>query len=160
MIGPIVLKIHASTTDDEILWFVSLRDRDPQGNERILTRGWLKGSHREVDPKRSKPWLPFHPHTRSQSLTPGEIYEFQVALVPTGNLFRAGSRIVLKISCSDDEPTTEFEGIAGGSICRQSPSRITLYHNADHPSQLILPITKGNIMGSYYSGGKPHMPLC
>jgi len=158
VIGPILLKLYASTTDDEILWFISLRERDEQENERILTRGWLRGTHREIDPARSQPWLPFHPHKNSQALYPGEVYEFEVGLVPTGNLFKAGSRIILRVTCSDDEPTNEFEAIAGGSICRQSPSRITLYHNANRPSQLIVPITKGNIMGTYFSGGKPYMP--
>lgn len=54
IIGPIALKLYASTTDDEVLWFISLREVDSQGNERILTRGWLRGKHREIDPKRSK----------------------------------------------------------------------------------------------------------
>lgn len=154
VIGPIVLNLHASTTDDEVFWFVSLRERDPQGNDRILTRGWLRGTHRKVDPELSTPWLPFHPHSESEPLIPEQIYEFNVGLVPTGNLYKAGSRIVLKISSSDDEPTNPFEDIAGGSILRQSPSRITVFHNAENPSHLLLPVTKGNLMGTYCSGGK------
>lgn len=156
VIGPIVLNLYASTTDNEVLWFISLRERDQRGNDRVLTRGWLRGTHREVDPKRSKPWHPFHLHTKSEPLMPDKSYEFNIALVPTGNLFKAGSRIVVKISCSDDVPKDTFEEIAGGSIRRQSPSRITIYHDADRPSHLLLPITKGNIMGTFLSGGRPY----
>ena len=157
VIGPIVLNLYASSTDSEALWFVSLREVDSQGNEKILTRGWLRGSHREVDPQRSKPWAPYHPHTKSEPLVPGKIYEFNIPIVPTGNLFKAGSMIKLKISCSDDQPKNPLEMIAGGSLVRQSPSRLRIYHDADHPSELLLPITKGNIIETFISGGKPYL---
>lgn len=157
VIGPIVLNLYASTTDNDVFWIISLREIDPQGNERILTRGWLKGTHREVDQKRSKPWFPFHPHTKSEPLTPGKIYEFNIPIVPTGNLFKAGSKIGLRISCVDDEPKNAIEALAIGHLRRHSPSRITVYHDSDHPSHLLLPITRGNIMGTFLSGGKPYV---
>jgi predicted acyl esterase len=157
VIGPIVLNLYASTTDREVFWFISLREVDLQGNERVLTRGWLRGTHREVDPKRSKPWEPFHPHTKSEPLIPSKIYEFNIPIVPTGNLFKAGSIIKLKISCSDDQPKNPLEMIAGGNLLRQSPSRIKVYHDADHPSCLLLPITRGNVLETFLSGGKPYL---
>ena len=152
--GPIMLKLYASTTDAEMFWIISLLEIDPQGNERLLTKGWLRGSHREIDVSRSKPWEPFHPHAKSEPLTPGKIYEFDISLVPTGNLFKAGSRIGLKISCVDDKPTNPLELIASGSLRRTAVSRITVFHNEDYPSYLLLPITKGNILQTYLSGGK------
>jgi predicted acyl esterase len=157
VIGPAVLNLYASTTDREVFWFISLREVDPQGNERILTRGWLRGTHREVDPRRSKPWQPFHPHMKSEPLIPGKIYEFSIPIVPTGNLFKAGSMIKLKISCSDDQPKNPLEMIAGGNLLRQSSSRIKVYHDADHPSSLFLPITKGNVLETFLSGAKPYL---
>lgn len=124
----------------------------------MLSRGWLRGSHRQVDRKRSKPWEPFHPHDESEPLTPGQIYEFNIAIVPTGNLFKAGSRIKVKISCCDDQkPANSLEALAAGHIRRQSASRVTVYHNEDYPSHLLLPITKGNIIGTYISGGEPFL---
>jgi predicted acyl esterase len=157
VIGPAVLNLYASTSDTEVLWFVSLREVDRDGKERILTRGWLRGSHREVCPKRSTPWRPYHPHTKSEPLTPGEIYEFKIEILPTANLFKAGSRIKLKIACCDDQPSNSLESIAGGHIRRQSGSRVTVFHNEDHPSHLVLPITAGNVIGTYISGGKPYL---
>ena len=157
VIGPILLNLYASTTDREIFWFVSLKEVDSQGNERVLTRGWLKGTHREVDPNRSKAWEPFHPHTKSEPLIPGKIYEFNIPIVPTGNLFKAGSMIKLKISCSDDQPKNPLEMIACGNLLRRSPSRIKVYHEADHPSCLLLPVTRGNVLETFLSGGKPYL---
>jgi uncharacterized protein len=47
--------------------------------------------------------------------------------------------------------------IASGSLVRQSPSRLRIYHDADHPSELLLPITKGNIIETFISEGKPYL---
>jgi len=159
VIGPITLTLYASTTAQEVLWFVSLLDIGPEGDETLLTRGWLRGTQRAVDPEKSKPWEPFHLHTKRDPLTPGEIYEFNINLVPTGNLFKAGHRIGLRIRCVDDEKPKNFlEAIGQGHVWGQTPAWITVFHDADHPSCLYLPITRGNIIGTYLSGGNlpPH----
>lgn len=153
VIGPIMLKLYAATTETDVNWIISLLDIDREGNERLLTKGWLKGSHRELDLEQSKPWEPIHMHRRSEPLTPGEVYEFDIKLVPTANLFKAGSRIGLRIRCVDDEPTNPLELIATGSLPRAAVSRVTVFHDADRPSYLLLPITKGNVMNTYFSGG-------
>lgn len=154
VVGSISLTLYASTTADEVLWFVSLFDLDASGEERLLTRGWLRGSHRKIDPRRCRVGEPFHPHDQREPLTPGETYEFNIGLVPTGNLFKEGHRIGLRIRCADDEkPKTTLEGVAQGHVWRQAPSWVTVYHDADHPSCLLLPITKGNVVGTFISGG-------
>jgi len=154
VVGPIALNLFASSRANEIYFFVSLWDRDPQGNEVLLTRGYLKGSHREIDQKRSKPWQPFHPHTSPQPLTPGEIYHFSIEIMPTGHLFKVGHHICLKISGAVDEPPkTGIEFLHEGHLSGQLPNLVTIYHDADHPSHLLLPITRGNIVGTYLSGG-------
>jgi predicted acyl esterase len=157
IIGPIVLNLYASASDNEVFWFISLREADPAGHERILTRGWLRGTHREVDSSRSKPWESFHPHTSSKALNPGKIYEFNISIFPTGNLFKAGSKIKLRISCTDDPPKNPLEMDACGHLHRQRPSRIRVCHNADYPSHLLLPITKGNILETFISRGEPYI---
>jgi putative CocE/NonD family hydrolase len=156
VIGPIALKLYASTSSDDVLWFVSLREIDAQGNKRLISRGWLRGSHREIDAARSKPWQPFHPHTKAEPLTPEQIYEFDIELRPTANLFRRGSRLELKISCKDDPPKHALEGVGVGHIRRQASSRITVFHNEDYPSQLLLPITRGNVLGMFIQGARPY----
>ena len=153
VVGPISLKIYAATTDTDINWIVSLLEIDQSGNERILTKGWLKGSHRELDMEKSSPWEPVHKHSHPVPLTAGEIYQFDIKLVPTGNLFRAGSKIGLKISCADAQPKTPLERIGAGTLTRTAVSRITVFRNEEYPSYLLLPITKGNILGTYFSGG-------
>lgn len=164
VIGPIVLNLYASTTDTEVLWFVTFLDIDPEGKETLLTRGWLRGSQRAVDPELSKTWQPYHLHTKREPLTPGEVYEFNIEIRPYGILFRAGHRIGIRIKCIDDEkPINALEAHNVGHLWRQASSRITVFHNADYPSHLLLPVTKGNVIGTYMSGGnlpKELFPYC
>ncbi|MFC1872828.1 CocE/NonD family hydrolase [Chloroflexota bacterium] len=153
VVGPISLKLFASTTDIDIFWIITLLEIDPNGKEKLLTKGWLRGSHREIDEINSQPWNIIHPHKKLINLNPSEIYSFDISLAPTGALFRAGFRIGIKISGVDDKPKNPLEMVGSGSLRRQSISRITLHHSEKYPSCLILPITKGNIMNTYMSGG-------
>ncbi len=154
VIGPIVLNLYASTTGTEVLWFATVYDVGPDDHATLLTRGWLRGSQRELDPHLSKPWLPYHTHKGRQPLSANQIYEFNIDVRPTAQLFRAGHRIEVKIRCVDDEQPQSYTEVVGcGHISRPSSSRITVYHNNDCPSHILLPITKGNIIGTYMSGG-------
>jgi hypothetical protein len=38
-------------------------------------------------------------------------------------------------------------------LCSQTSNTITVYNNAEYPSHLLLPITRGNVVGTYVSGG-------
>ncbi|MHB8565496.1 MAG: CocE/NonD family hydrolase [Nitrososphaerales archaeon] len=154
MIGHIMLDMYASTTATDALWFISLFVLDSQGNSTTLSRGWLRGSHREIDEKRSKPWLPFHPHNRSEPLQPDEIYRFKIELLPISYLFKTGTKLGLRISCSDktgDPPKSPIDAVGVGHISGQSVSRVTVYHDSENPSNLLLPITKGNVIGTFFS---------
>jgi predicted acyl esterase len=153
--GPIALKVYASTTDTEILWFASLWHVDAQGQASLLTRGWLRGSQRELDPARSKPWQPHHRHTKRDPLVPGEVYEFDIEIRPYGILLKAGERLMLRLRGSDDEPPANFlHRIAAGAVTSPRASHVTIHHDAQRPSHLLLPVTRGNLIGTFISGGK------
>ena len=152
--GPMSLTLYASVSKNEVLWFVQLLEVDPQGSERLLTRGWLRGSQRRVNVDRSLPWAPYHTHDRREPLTPNEIYEFQIEIRPYGIRLRPGHRLAIRISGHDgDPPTHHLHGIGSGHVALQSSSRVTIYHDSDHPSHLLLPVTRGNRIGTFISGG-------
>lgn len=153
--GHVVLNLHGSTTADEILWFVSLLHCDAEGKERLVTRGWLRGSQRELDPDKSKPWRPYHKHTEREPLEPGRIYEFQIEINAIGLVVKPGEKIGLRIKSADnEEPANIIEHSGMGHLARTGVSRVSVHHNSDHPSELLLPVTKGNIIGTFISGGK------
>jgi predicted acyl esterase len=152
--GPIALTLHAATTGTELLWFVSLLEVDADGTERLLTRGWLRGTQRRLDAARSKPWQPSHAHDRRETLTPGAITEYQIEIRPYAILMKPGTRLALRLKCVDDEtPSHHLHGIATGHLWSQDSTRITVFHDAEHPSHLLLPITRGNRIGTFMSGG-------
>jgi predicted acyl esterase len=153
--GPIVLNLYGSTTDTEVLWFVSLWHTDAEGHETLLTRGWLRGSQRALDRNASTPWQPVHLHIRREPLEPHKIYEFNIEIRPYGIQLKAGERIAIRIKSADDEvPNNSLEAVGIGHLSRRTGSHVTVHHNAEHPSHLLLPITKGNRIGTYISGGK------
>jgi predicted acyl esterase len=154
--GPLALELYASTTDTDILWFVTLFQVDEAGRQTVLTRGWLRGSQRRLDPEKSKPWRPYHTHDRREPLTPGEIYKFNIEIVPTGVLLKAGMRLGVRIKGSDlgEEPKTFLETHAYGHVSRPAKATITLHHDKDHPSHLLVPVTRGNKLGTFFSGGE------
>ena len=103
----------------------------------------------------SKPWQPVHLHTEREPLEPGKIYEFNIEIRPYGILLQAGERLGIKIKSADDDvPKNYLELVGIGHVSRKSASRVTVHHNTDYPSHLLLPITKGNRIGTFISGGK------
>ena len=153
--GPSVFNLWGSTTDTDVLWFVSLLHQDAQGQERVLTRGWLRGSQRKLDTSKSKPWQPVHVHDERQPLSPNQIYEFNIEIQSIGIELKPGERIGLRIKGADNEvPVTINEDIGSGAISRPMCSIVSVHHNDDCPSHLLLPVTRGNRVGTFISGGK------
>ena len=60
--------------------------------------GWLRASHRALDPVRSTPQQPIHPHDHEDLLQPGGIVPVEIEIWPSSTLFRAGEslRVVVK----------------------------------------------------------------
>jgi predicted acyl esterase len=159
--GPMVLNLFAAIDQDDTNWIIILKDVGPdmgvrsarEGEreisndlpERELTRGWLKASYRALDPARSKPWKPWHRLTREarEPVIPGEVTEYAIEILSTANLFRRGHRICVEIT-SHDLPT----GVSGATnveyipnhICSSKTTLHKIYHDAKHPSHLLLPV--------------------
>jgi predicted acyl esterase len=153
ILGPSVLTLYVSTTDTEALLFATLLLIDRHDKEHELTRGWLRASQRRLR-EDSTAWEPVLAHEKREPLEPGKTYELQIPIVATGRLFRAGERIAIRIKGADDEPAlNSLQALARNHLRRPRPARITIHHNESCPSCLDLPITRGNIIGTFFSGG-------
>lgn len=166
--GPSALKLFVSSATTDVDIFAVLRVFDPEGNEIVfqgaidpytpIGQGWLRGSHRKLDPDMSTPYRPYHTHDEIQPLTPGEIYELDVEILPTCLVIPKGSRIALSIRGKDyeypqaqparlsnfkndlkgcgpflhDDPVDRPEDVFGG--------RVNLYTDPERASFLLLPI--------------------
>jgi hypothetical protein len=141
--GPISLVLYASSTEKDADIYVRLVDQDPDDQQvsgvpprgKILTRGWLKASHREKDAKLSKPYQPYYTHKNPTPIEPGRIYPYEIEVWPTSNLFRKGHRIRLDLS-NGDSPAFDF----GGHHFGIKVGKDMIYHDKDRPSHLILPV--------------------
>jgi predicted acyl esterase len=94
-----------------------------------VTMGWLKASHRELDSQLSTELRPWHTHTNPQPLEPNHIYKYNIEIWPTSWVFKAGHRVRVDIAATD-----------GLYFLGHMQSTDTLYHDAAHPSHLLLPV--------------------
>jgi hypothetical protein len=145
--GPIKLTVFLSSTAGDTDLFVKLSDQHPQPSEdrakglnpfaELVTRGWLRASHREIDAAHSSDMVPRYTHRQLQPLTPGTVYKLDISIEPMAYLFKKGHRIRLEM-VNGDSPITET---LWPHYYR--PDKIgtdTIHLGADHPSALILPI--------------------
>ena len=147
VVGPIELILYAASTNTDTDFFVKLSDQQPATDEEqkaglnprysIVTKGWLRASHRALDPKWSLPHAPWYSDAALQPLRPGHIYRLDIAVMPTAHQFKKGDRIRLELANGDsaatDAPFTH----------RYGPRKLgtdTIYHDAQHPSALLLPL--------------------
>jgi predicted acyl esterase len=153
ILGPSVLTLYLSSADTEALLFATLLLVDRDGMEHELTRGWLRASQRRLR-ENSEPWEPVLAHEEREPLEPDTIYELRIPIVPTARLFQGGERIAVRIKGADDEPpANSLQALARNHLRRPRPARITIYHDESHPSHVDLPITRGNLIGTFFSGG-------
>lgn len=143
--GPLALTLYASIDSDDTNWIVAVADLDRTGQAVELSRGFLKASHREVDPDRSEEWLPYHPHTRSEPVPVDEVVEYRIELSPMANVFRAGHRLRLSIMAADNpfNPGDEAElgyGHRPWHIVRATTVLHRVYHDVERPSCLLVPV--------------------
>ncbi len=109
--GPIAVKLFASSSTIDTDFFVVLRIFSPDLKEVVfqgaldphtpIGQGWLRASHRKLDPKLTRHYRPYHPHDEVQPLKPGQIYEFDIEIVPTCIVVPAGYRVALSIRGKD-----------------------------------------------------------
>lgn len=63
--------------------------------------GWLRVSHRELDPARSTPDQPWHLHRRELLLAPGEIVPVDIEIWPSSTLFEEGEKLQVVVQGRD-----------------------------------------------------------
>jgi putative CocE/NonD family hydrolase len=102
----------------------------------IVSRGWLRASHRTLDPLLSTQERPYHTHSDPRPLEPGRVYRLDIELMPMAHVFKAGHRIRLDIA-NGDSPVTE--AIFAHYYTPQAGTD-TVHHDHEHQSRLVLPI--------------------
>ena len=166
--GPLAAKLWVSSTTADADLFLVLRVFTADLREVTfagaidphtpVAQGWLRASHRALDPVLSKPFRPYHTHRQVEALEPGLPVELDIEIWPTSIVVPAGHRLALSVRGRDyvyAEKTglklsnfkNELRGC--GPFLHDDPrdrpaavfaGRTTLHFGPAHPSHVLLPV--------------------
>jgi hypothetical protein len=166
--GPVAAKVFVSSSNQDADLFLIVRAFGPDGAEVTfqgaldpntpVAQGWLRASHRRLDPTRSLSYRPYHTHDRREPLTPGEVYELDVEIWPTCLVLPPGYRLALTVRGTDYEYQGEVSEFARtfhyahggvGPFTHTDPAdrppelfggTVTLHTGGARASYLLLPV--------------------
>jgi predicted acyl esterase len=168
--GPVAAKLWLSSQTTDADLFLVLRLFEPTGTEvtfigandpRVpVGLGWLRASHRKLDPKLSRPYRPWHTHDEIWPLMPGEPVELDIEIWPTCIVVPPGYRLALTVRGKDYEvdgryaalPDAPYPMKGVGPFLHIDPDdrppaiftcRNTLHFAAGKQPYLLLPIIPG-----------------
>ncbi len=169
--GPVAARVFVSSSATDADLFCVLRVLRPTGEEVTfpgaidphtpVAQGWLRLSHRKLDPGLSTPYRPYHSHDEIQPLTPDEVYQADIEIWPTSVVVPAGCRVALTIRGRDYEVrhpraprlgSFKNEMTGCGPFLHDDPvdrppqvtgSTQTLWHGPGRQSYLLLPVIPG-----------------
>ncbi len=129
--GPVVVKLWASTTGRDTDFIARLIDVSEDGTAYNLTEGIIRARFRQSI------W------EEPSLLTPGDVYEYSLELLPTSNVFLRGHRICVHLTSSsfpmfDRNPNT---GNEQGMDAELMAVDQTIYHDSLRPSHIVLPVS-------------------
>lgn len=145
--GPVAAKLFLSseTTDADVT--LALRLYDPSGKEisfigsndpRVpVGLGWLRASHRKLDPQETKPYRPWHSHDELQPLTPGVPVELDIEILPTSIVVPKGYRLGLNVRGSDYEFDGTDAGVAHAPYPMKGVGPFTHTNTSDRPANVF-----------------------
>ena len=157
--GPVAVKLWLSseTTDADV--FVVLRVFDPGGKEVTfigsndprtpIGLGWLRASHRKLDPQRTLPYRPWHTHDEFQGLTPGKPVELDVEIWPTCIVVEPGYRVALTVRGKDYEYDGGDAGVANAPYPMKGVGPFTHTDRDDRPPAIF-----GRRYALHFASGK------
>jgi uncharacterized protein len=144
--GPLAAVLWVSSSTEDMDLFLTLRNIDPDGKDVMETgqqgrpvpvaKGWLRVSHRELDPELSLPYRPYHKHVRRLHLAPGEIVRVEVEIWPTSMVFKKGHRIRLDVQPRDGIGSEHYMHYHAD----YNVGTNTVYAGGDMGSYLLVPV--------------------
>ena len=147
LVGGMRLKLWIATSEgDDMDLFVVIRKLDPEGLEVVFSgyngfehdavaKGWLRASHRMVDPTLSAPTRPWHSHLALERVRPGDILPLEVEIWPSATLFEAGSSLQL---CVLGHDAAAYPGFGHKDLRNRGTH--TIHAGGAYDSHLILPV--------------------
>jgi putative CocE/NonD family hydrolase len=139
--GPASVDLWLSSTATDTDLQATVTEVRPDGQETYVQRGWLRASHRRLDPKLSTALRPYQTHFRrdAKPLVPGKPAHMRFEVFPFAHAFREGSRLRIWI----EAPTGHTGFWAFQPV--PDPAVNTVLHDPDHPSRLVVGTVPGAV---------------
>lgn len=146
--GPVVLELYLSSSATDTDLFVRISDlpmdAPAQGGAAsqqatVVSKGWLRASHRRKDEEISTALRPFYRHDNPEPLEPGKIVRLEIEILPFSHVFKKGHRLRLEIA-NGDSPITD--SLFTHQYSWFKVGQDTIYHDASHASRLIVPVVE------------------
>jgi predicted acyl esterase len=165
--GPMMAKLRISSSTVDADLFVVVRLFDPDGKEVVfkgtvdphtpIAQGWLRASHRKLDPAKTLPYRPYHSHDERWPLKPGVPVDLDIEIWPSGVVVPPGYRIGFTVRGRDYEYAGEIARLSSfkndmkgcgpflHDDTRDRPPAIyggttTLHNGSGHEPYLLLPV--------------------
>lgn len=165
--GPVSAKLFISSSTPDADFFLTIRLFDPNDKEVTfagasesaapLAQGWLRVSHRKLDPALTTAYRPYHTHDEKELLVPGECYELDIEIWPTCIVIPPSYYLTLAVQGRDFRRGSAPIGATGiratyrgsGPFDHDNPwdrrpelydSQVTIFGGGRRSSYLLLPV--------------------
>ncbi len=111
--GPVAARLFVSSSTADADLFLVFRVFSADMREVVfmgaidphtpVAQGWLRASHRKLDPRLSTEYRPYHTHDEPQPLEAGEVVQLDIEIWPTSIVVPAGHRLALSVRGRDYE---------------------------------------------------------
>lgn len=129
--GPVNAIVYASSSARNTDFTAKLVDVYPDGRAIRICEGIIRADHRNANEPPS-------------NIEPGKVYQYTIDLWATSNVFMKGHRIRVEIS-SSNFPRFDRNLNTGNYFATDTTivkAEQTIYHNAEYPSCIILPVIR------------------
>ncbi len=127
--GPVAMKLFSSTSAEDTDFTAKLVDVWPCGFAQTLTQGIIRARYRKSRKK-------------AEFVEPGQIYEYNIDIWSTSNLFRSNHRIRVEVSSSNFPHFNRNMNTTKPVLEEGTPLVAVqhVFHDRAHPSCIILPV--------------------
>jgi len=127
--GNVTMKLFAASSAPDTDFIATLVDVYPDGHTQFLTQGIVRARYRNG--------------VENESLIePGKIYEYDITMPATSNVFQKGHQLRLEISSSEFSKWARNQNVADpqGMTTNTQIANQVIHHSGSHLSHLVLPV--------------------
>lgn len=138
------LYISSDQPDTDFIITISDQGPSPKGSSdqppyAVISRGWLRASHRALDETIATEERPFHRHEAPEPIVPGKIYKLDIEMSACGYRVPKGHRLRVEISPTD---SSIDEGPFAHHYSWQRVGTDSIHHSPKYPSHVTVPVVK------------------